>query len=185
MQSQFIEKEILYDGTQLKSHWIYRHFGIKGDALVSFMGGCDVKIGSLVDLEDQIGIKPIFSRNMLHFIIEHFDGDLEKTILRQRLFMALIQTELEDAVDGLRLIRKGDDLYEGHFKLSVSIATASPVSTLIHTGVNIISEGTPVPTKGLFDFDLNPQAVACGVMNRYLEEMAGVAWARCKVRGVL
>lgn len=182
MQSQFIEKEILYDGTQLKSHWILENFGLRGNALVSFVGPCDVKLDRMVDLEDVIQKKPIFSESMLHFIVEKFDADLEKMILCQRLLVSQIQQELFQR--GISVVRKGNDLFLDHFKLNVSIATASPVSTLIHTGINISSKNTPVPTKGLADFDLNPTAFAHSVMKRFVEEMEEIRWARCKVRGV-
>ncbi|MBI4412193.1 MAG: DUF366 family protein [Deltaproteobacteria bacterium] len=183
MQSKFLDQEISYDGSQLVSHWILRNGGLRGDAIVSFVGPCRVGLDSMVDLEDVIQKKAIFSESMLHFIIEHFDADLEKTILRQRLLVSQIQQELADLK--VAVVRKGNDLYLDHYKLNVSIATASPVSTLIHAGINIISRNTPVPTKGLQDFDLNPQAFARSVMNRYLEEMEGIRWARCKVRSVL
>ncbi len=184
MQSQFIEKEITYDGTQLKSHWMYENFGLQGNSIVSFVGPCRVDLSHMVDLEDVLQKKPIFSEKMLHFIVEYFDHDLEKMILRQRLLICLMQEELMREVPDTVFVRKGNDLFVDHFKLSVSIATLSPVSTLIHTGINIISRNTPVPTQGLEDFGLNPVAFGWGLINRFIEEMKSVDWARCKVRGV-
>ena len=64
------------------------------------------------------------------------------------------------------------------------IATRSPVSTLIHTAINIDSTGTPVPTKGLDDYKITPESVARSVMNRYRIEVQGMAKARAKVKGV-
>ncbi|MBI2346914.1 MAG: DUF366 family protein, partial [Deltaproteobacteria bacterium] len=78
----------------------------------------------------------------------------------------------------------GNDLFEGTAKLSVSIATASPISTLMHTGINILSTNTPVMTKGLHDYGIDPAPFATKVMARYAEEIAGVVHARAKVRGV-
>ena len=52
MQTQFIDQPIDYDGTQLRSHWIYETTGHLGESLVAFSGGCDVSIEHLVDLED-------------------------------------------------------------------------------------------------------------------------------------
>lgn len=184
MRSSFVEQIVSYDGSQLESHWILKTAGIRGDAIVSFTGPAKVDLTHMVDLEDVIQKKPIFSENMLHFIVEHFDPDLEKMILRQRLLVSLIQHEWNECLQGERVVRSGDDLFLGENKLTVSIATRSPVSCLIHTGVNISSQNTPLPTKGLEDFDLNPQAFATSVMNRYVEEMEGVRWAGCKVRGV-
>lgn len=191
MQTKYVdEKPIKYDGTQLAPHWIYRSFGIMGDAAVAFRGECEVKLTEMVDLEDVRANAPIYSREMLHFIVEFFDNDLEKAVYRQRLLITTIKESLERR--DLSPKRSGDDLFLKHSdgtngKLSVSIATASPVSTLIHTGLNIISEGTPVPTVGLQDLGIQGsevQALAVEVLGRYAEEVADIWLARCKVRPV-
>lgn len=191
MQTKYIEeKAIKYDGTQLAPHWIYRSFGLMGDAAVSFRGECEVKLTEMVDLEDVRANAPIYSREMLHFILEFFDNDLEKAVYRQRLLITTIKESLERR--DLVARRSGDDLFlkradNTNGKLSVSIATASPVSTLIHTGLNIVSEGTPVPTIGLHDLgirDKEVQALAVEVLGRYAEEVSDIWLARCKVRPV-
>ena len=184
MQTIFLDKEVDYDGTQLRSHWILEATGVKGSACVAFIGKAKVDLSQMVDLEDVLSKKPIYSEKMLHFIAEHFENDLEKMILRQRLFISLIQEDLSECLPQLTIVRKGDDLYHEHFKLTVSIATLSPVSALMHTGINILSQNTPVATRGLDDFGLNPLSFARSVMNRYTEELDGVKWARAKVRGV-
>lgn len=186
MNIHYLDEPQIYDGTALRSHWIYDTTGILGDAVVAYAGKADVKLDHMLDKEDVRSQSPIYSEFMLHFIIEHFDHDLEKMILRQRLFITLLQEELHDVVlPDERVIRRGNDLFIDHEKLSVSIATVSPVSGLIHTGVNIISRNTPVPTRGLEDLEVAPKSFAWSVMNRYVEEMAGVKKARAKVRGVL
>ena len=184
MNTYFVETELAYDGSQLRSHFAYENFGVQGDVILSFVGPCEVAIQSMVDLEDVARKLPIFSNSMLHFIVEHFDDDLTAMILKQRLLMSLMQEELHDSLDELKIVRRGDDLFWNEFKLSVSIATKSTISTLVHAAININSEGTPLPTKGLSDFGLNPQAFARSVMNRYVAELTGVAWARAKVKPV-
>lgn len=184
MLTHLHDKPLKYDGSQLVSHFAYKNFGLLGDSVVGFIGPCEVRGEKMVDLEDVRQNLFIYSENMLHFIIEHFHFDLLHTIALQRLFIALIIQEIHDSLPEVRLTRKGDDVYDDIFKLSVSIATASPVSTLIHTGVNVSSANTPLPTKGLADYGLNPHAIARGVMNRYKEEVASLAKARAKVRGV-
>ena len=177
------EKEISCDGSQLAPHWILQKTSLRNDAIVSFIGPARVD-AHLVDLEDVLLGKNIYSPRMLHFIAEHFDSDLEKKILRQRLFISLLQQKLNFLTGKSDIVRRGDDLFLGEFKLTVSIATASSVSSLMHTGINIACHGTPVPTKGLADFDIDPRKFAGDVMGAYAEEMSGVRWARCKVRGV-
>lgn len=184
MKTHFIDSELKYDGTQLAPHFAYTNHNILGDSIVSFIGPCDVNLDHLVDLEDVKRKAPIYSESMLHFIVEHFEDDLKTVICYQRLLISLIQQELIESCEGLVLRRQGDDLFDEHHKLTVSIATASTTSCLIHTGINIISDNTPVPTKGLKDYGVNEFALATGVMNRYRVEMEGIKKARAKVRGV-
>ncbi len=184
METRFIEHAITYDGSQLAPHWIYKNFSVIGDAMVSFIGGCRVELAHMVDLADVKSGQWIYSPLMLHFIIENFDTDLEKAVLRQRMFMVIIKEWLEERIE-FRVARRGDDLFVRDGKLSVSIATVSPVSTLIHVGLNIETEGTPVRTAGLKELGIiDARRMAEEVMSRFKEEMALIREARCKVRGV-
>lgn len=184
LHARWIPESIDYDGSQLRSHWIYEQTGIAGDAIVAFHGTACVGAEHMVDLEDRKQQAWIRSDHMLHFILEHFDTDLTSMILRQRLLVAICGEELRIADPASIIVRRGNDLYEGLAKLSVSIATASPVSCLIHTGINILSTNTPVLTKGLKDYGIEPAPFATKVMERYLEEIMGVQYARAKVRSV-
>ena len=86
---------------------------------------------------------------------------------------------------GKVLIRRGDDIYDEDAKLSVSIATLSGISTLIHTGINISSHNTPVKTKGLIsDYNLDPTAFSKEVLGAFKNELESSWLARCKVRSV-
>lgn len=188
MHTKWIATPIHYNGLQLRSGWIQSTSGLTGDGIVAFCGGADVPIEHMVDLEDVARNAPIFSEAMLHFIVEIFDRDLEKMVLRQRLLIAILLEELKKfpacGRAGAQLERRGNDLYDGNAKLSVSVATTSPVSCLIHTGLNISSHNTPVKTKGLNDYDIDPKKLALAVMARFKEELNGVAHATIKVRPV-
>lgn len=183
MRCHFIPHQITYDGSQITSLWAYRKYHIQGDSIVTFIGPCRIPRENMVDLEDLKGKQRIYSRKMLHFIIEHFEMDLEKTILRQRLLTAIIRDLLEGKIRR-RLVRKGNDIFDDKAKLSISIATLTPVSTKIHFGINIDSRGTPVVTRGLADYKITPERFAREVMKRYQQECLEVKDARCKVRGV-
>lgn len=186
MIKYFNKETITYDGTQLSSLWGFRNFGIQGDSVISFRGPCKVELTEMVDLEDVRKKAPIFSTDMLHFIIEHFELDLEKTIVRQRLLIAIIKDIIRENT-GADLRRDGDDLFLDERKLSVSIATLTPVSTMIHTGLNVSSLDTPVPAVGLADLGLEDDAVAglgSAICDEYIREFNSIRMARCKVRGV-
>ena len=94
IKTHWLFKPLTYDGTQLKSKWIQDVSGLEGNVFVAFSGPADVPIENMVDLEDVARNAPIFSESMLHFIIEIFDKDLEKMVLRQRLLIAVIHETL-------------------------------------------------------------------------------------------
>jgi hypothetical protein len=179
----FIHKAPLkYDGTQLSSLWAFRTFKIQGDSIVSFCGECEVSLEHMVDLVDVLNQDTIYSEEMAHFIIEHFDLELEKTIFRQRLLICIIKEIIEGY--GHRLTRRGDDLYQDNKKMSVSIATLSRISSLIHIGINISSANTPVPTVSLDDLQIDAGVFIENVVMQYMAELNSIKLARCKVRGV-
>ena len=182
LRTRFLEETLPYSGEQLRSLWAYERFGLVGDSAVAFIGPCDVRPEFMRDMEELRDGARIFSENMLHFIIEHFEHDLEKTVLRQRLFIALMAEQLNARLEPPRIRREGGDLYDDDRKLTVSVATASPVSGLIHAGINVSSRNTPVPTRGLDDYALAADAFARDMLAAYAREIAGVHTARCKVR---
>ena len=184
MKIKFIEDEVKYIGSQLSPHWIYRNYNLMGDSIVAFIGECEVKLTEMVDIEDVINNEPIYSKLMLSFITEQFGIGLTEGVLRQRLLITIIKELLEEK--GVFVVRNGDDLMIDNKKLSVSIATKSVTSVLIHTGLNILSEGAPVDASGLTS-ELNITDIkefAIEVMKRYSEELEDIVLAGTKVRGV-
>jgi hypothetical protein len=178
-----LEEQIKYDGTQIQPHWIYRNFGLLGDTIVAFVGEVDVALDKMVDLADVKEKEFIYSPLMLNFIVEHFSNDLELAIYRQRMLMVAIKEELEQYE--IKVQRVGDDLYINRGKLSVSIATCSVLSTLMHIGLNIETYNTPVKTSGLNELGIKDiSAFANNVMLNYKRELERIYEARCKVRGI-
>lgn len=187
MLIKYLDQRIDYDGSQLAPHWIYKTCGLLGDAVVAFRGGCQVPLEKMVDQVDVREGKPIFSAEMLHFVGEFFETDLVKTILLERLLVSLAQQEIifrSRSRGSPFIIRGGNDLYDGEAKLSVAIATASTLSTLLHFGINIRSHGTPVKTKGLSDYGIEPESFAKTVLESFRHEVATLSEARAKVRAV-
>ena len=184
MKTLFIENEIKYIGSQLAPHWIYKNFKIQGDAIVAFVGECEVKLTEMVDIEDVINNEPIYSKYMLSFITEQFNVELVEGVFRQRLLVTCIKEALERR--GFFVRRNGDDLFVNDKKLSVSIATKSMTSVLIHTGLNILSDGAPIPVSGLGS-DLGIEDIkdfAQEIMQKYTDENEDIILASTKVRCV-
>ncbi len=186
MKTLFLNEEMKYDGTQLAPHFIYKNYNIMGDAIISFIGPCEVKLTEMVDIEDVVNNEPIYSEKMLHFICEIFNSDLIRGVYMQRLLVTTIKEQLEMKYNK-SLIRNGDDLFKNNGKLSVSIATKSPTSVLIHTALNITTDNTPVKAAGLqTDFNITDiEQFAKDVLNAYNEEVNDIYLATTKVRGVI
>jgi len=182
LETRWVEEAIAYDGSQLRAHWILRRIGIEGEALVAFRGACAVARDEVADLADIDG-PGIAGDDMVHFLWERFDDSgLDGAMLRQRL-LTCIAAEALDELGAPPVRRDGDDLWIDDRKLSISIATRSLVSTLIHFAINVTTRGTPVPTSALADFGIEPAALAREVLERVLREERSIARARAKVRG--
>jgi len=142
MELLVIKERIDYDGSAIRSHWAYRNFGILGNSIVVFRGKCNVKVEEMVDIEDVRAQKEIKSDDMIHYIIEIFDSpNVLLASALQKLFIAKICELLSEK--GVKAKREGDDIYIKGRKLSISIATVSPVSIKIHIGINVEAKGIP------------------------------------------
>jgi hypothetical protein len=187
MQTLFIDKEIKYTGEQLAPHWIYKNFNIMGNALVAFVGECEVNLNHMVDIEDVINNEPIYSKKMLSFIEENFNASLVEMVFKQRLLVTITKEIIENKFPSTNIKRSGDDLFVNGKKLSVSIATKSITSTLIHFGLNIISEGAPVKAADLTtDVGIKDiKQFALEILEKYKDEISDINFATSKVRGVV
>ncbi|MBC7742232.1 MAG: DUF366 family protein [Bdellovibrionaceae bacterium] len=184
MKTLFVDKRINYDGSQLKSLFGYLQHKLAGNSIIAFTGACDVSLEHMVDAEDFVVNAKIKAQSMLHFIVEIFGENLFSTVCAQRLLVATAQAQLNK-----NLRRQGDDLYldssTGPKKLSVSIASCSPVSCLIHLGINIENEGTPVPTCSLKDLGVDAKSFALELMKTFSEEFISIVEATQKVKPLL
>jgi hypothetical protein len=181
---QWLEQRLTYDGTQLRPHWILGAVGLVGDALVAFRGPCALPLHEFADLEDRLAGATIAAADMLHFVWERFDdGDLDRATLRQRLLAARVLAVLAALRPACAkdLRRRGDDLFYRTGKLSISVATRSAVSTLVHFGINVANRGTPVRTASLRELGLQPARVARVVLRETLAEEQDIVRARSKV----
>jgi len=179
LKTHVSELPLDYDGAQLAPHFLYKQFDILGDAVVAFVGAADVRLDHMVDLTDVKKQAPIYSPKMVHFLGEFFIDSFQEGIWLQHLFVCNVYEWLwENGVKGLR--RRGNDIYVGEKKFSVSIATKSPVSVLIHFAANVETEGTPVPTVGLRELDIAPLTFAKAILAKFDFEMETGLKARVK-----
>jgi hypothetical protein len=180
VKAKFLETGELYDGSQLVSLRSYLKHELLGDSIVAWIGACDVSLEHMVDGEDLLENASIRGDKMVHFIVEKFDSTLLAAVALQRLLASIVKDVLGES----RMIRDGDDLFLDGKKLSISIATQSPVSSLIHFAVNVTNAGTPVPTLSLEDLKVEPREFANEVMKRFVDEVASIREATQKVRWV-
>ena len=195
MKTHFIEKEFAYDGTQLRSLFGYLDHRVQGDSVISWIGSCSIDFTHMVDGEDLLEGATIAGSRMVHFIIEKFHTPLFAAVTLQRLFASICMDLLKEKIgvgekNGYRasdLRRDVDDIFLRDGKFSISIATLSPVSSLIHFAVNCTNEGTPVKTAALSDLGLPAREFAQfahEAMSRLAREVATIEEATVKVRWV-
>ena len=184
MKHRLAEERIDYTGAELRSYYIRDRFGIEGDCIVAFRGRCRVSGERLVDLEDFRAGATVWGDDMLHFIVEIFGMNLAHVTALQRLLCATAKDVVDSAAAGLVVDRRGDDLFVGDGKLSVSVATVSPVSGLIHLGLNVTAEGVPVEAACLKDLGLDPEKTATELMRKFVGELTSIKSATAKVRPV-
>ncbi len=186
MQTKFLKTKEIYDGTQLRSQFAYLEHRILGDSVVAWIGPCHVSLDNMVDGEDFLDQSSIAGSEMVHFIIEYFNQSLFSGVLLQRLFANIIRDVIYELspVKNLKLLRQGDDIYLSDKKLSISIATSSPISTLIHFAVNVRTEGVPVPAVGLKDLKVSETEFIKKCLASLKNEFESSLTATMKVRPV-
>ncbi|MES2963853.1 MAG: DUF366 family protein [Bdellovibrionota bacterium] len=188
LKSQFIKQEFAYDGSQLRSLFGYLSHGVQGDSVISWIGPCSISNEHMVDGEDLLAGETIAGDQMVHFVLERFGHSLTSAVALQRLFasivMELFREHVADSETAAMFRREGDDVFFGPGKMSISIATVSPVSALIHFAVNVTNEGTPVKTACLGDIDFAPEEFAHLAMKKLADEVASIDEATVKVRWV-
>ncbi len=188
MKTKFIEQESAYDGGQLHSLFAYLEHGVLGDSAVAWIGPCEIPFDHMVDGEDLRDRSAIRGDRMVHVIVEVFAASLLAGVALQRLLASLAADLLRESLTEARardaVRRDGDDIYVFDRKLSISIATASPVSTLIHFAVNVVNEGTPVPTAALEEWGIDPGPFALELLRRFAREADSAREATMKVKWV-
>lgn len=184
MRSLFVRDEILFTGEQLSSFWAHKNYDVLGDNIVAFIGPCQVEEKYIIGIDHFKKKTQIKSERMLHFLVEHFDLDLEKAILRQKLLVDILKDKLNHRLKGDVLQRWGDDLFDTDSKLTVSVTLRTSVSTKIHLGINISSKNIPVKAKGLEDYGIDPNDVSQAVMDQYRLDMRLISQKLCKTRSI-
>jgi hypothetical protein len=185
-------KTIEYNGSQLSPLWAYTNLDVLGDSIISFRGPCNITEEFMVDMEDKRKHSTIASSDMLHFLVELFGVSLNETVLAQRLLVTVVTELLRDtAYEDAEIEREYDNIYaaaltqKDRAKLSVSVATVSPITGLIHLGLNITTEGTPIETAGLEELGVEDiDKFAVDVARLFIDEMKNVSVDASKVRPV-
>ncbi|MCB0413233.1 MAG: DUF366 family protein [Bdellovibrionales bacterium] len=188
MEFKYIGTELAYDGSQLRSLYAYMNHKLLGDSLIAWVGSCNISKEEMVDGEDLIAEQEIRGDLMLHFIAEIFDRDLFSGVCLQRLFADICMSTLKELSPekevAHQLSRAGDDIYFQDRKLSISVATRSPLSTLFHFAVNIVNEGTPVKTLCLNELKVDARDFGQQLGSKFCMEYQHILTATKKVRWV-
>ena len=193
MKKKFIKKIFSYTGKQLRPHFSYEEFGLLGNSIVAWHGPCDIPFDHMVDLEDVLAKSPIRGASMLHFIVEVFNQNLFSAVALQSLLASIVKDEVENRAASKKMqkrgqngvgkfSRDGDDVFFDDQKMTISIASISPVSTQIHFAININNKNTPVKTASLDDFKINVNTFAAVILEKFSSEFISIEEATQKVK---
>lgn len=184
MHTLLLKKSFKYDGSQLAPLYNYLQHGVLGDSMVAWVGECDIPFDHMIDGEDLRESAEIAGKQMLHLVLEMFQFPLAGAVSFQRLMGDLLIKEVAKYWDKAQEFqRQGDDIYWGEKKLNISVATCSSNSSLIHFGINISNEGTPVETCSLQDFGVSEaHDFALSFMDSCKQEFHSIKRAMVKVR---
>ena len=129
--------ELNYTGKELKNGWLFERCpdAVGYDWIAVFEGSAFVR-EEMVDYEDRVRSDFIESPRMWQFIGEFYGMDMLAGVLWQRVLVDTVRKTLKEV--GYSAEREGDDLIVGKKKLSVSIATKTAGSVLIHFGMNVV-----------------------------------------------
>jgi len=183
MKTRFIKEELTFTGEQLHSLFAYDNYNILGDSIIAFIGACDISLKETVDLETQKARKYSYVPKMLHFLCEHFEVDVEKAILRSYLLLDIAKDILNEKLGTNQIKRVFNELYDGESRVAISMATSSPVSSLIYVGVHIVPP-TDIPAKGLEDYQIDPLEFGNLVLERYAKDAERINQMRYRTRWV-
>lgn len=177
-----------YDGSQLRHAFAYEEARVLGPTITFFHGPADVE-DHLVDLEDSLAKDFIKSASMWHFIVEIPEATIMEMVILQRLFICQCIEFLSKkcAHTNLKFARYGDDIFVDDAKLSVSIATLSRFSGLMHVGINIsVGPDCPVKAVGLENFCEHPviESFGTSMAECFVSEYGDIKAATYKVTEV-
>ncbi len=171
-----------YDGSQLRRAFIHERYGVRGRAILVFRGPMDVPRERTVDTEDLD--EPIRGGDVLHLILDDPTRcEPAAAGLLQRLLVVRAREVLEERLS-VRLDRDGDDLLHDDRKLTVSVFKPAGPGALAHLGINVSTEGVPVPATSLRDlgWDGDPLELGYDIAASFAREVDDVELDLTKMR---
>ena len=172
MQYKILKEKRPLSGDEMLPHWAYRNFGLLGDSIVAFIGEFKVPPERWIDLESIMHDRRLPDTDMLHFVVEHFDNNLREGMLRQYVLVSILEEKLLHRIpnDGHKLVRLGDDLFDGENRLSITAAGCTLVSVKLHMGI-YLEAGPARGVHGLGAYGVDPMELADVVISQYRTEM--------------
>ncbi|MFP4458917.1 MAG: DUF366 family protein [Candidatus Zixiibacteriota bacterium] len=175
LNCKILNREMSMTKDALFPQWALDKFDIIGDSIVAFKGPFDMTEEEFYNLsEKRPGELKLSGKEMLHFIIEHFNNKISLSVYRQYLLVSIVEEKLVRRKTKVGIIRWGEDIYDEDKILSVSVITANAVSTKIHLGL-FIEDDEDNGIRGLKHFDILPEEFAEIAVSQYRAEFKRLA----------
>jgi hypothetical protein len=168
MQKHLVSERLTFDGSQFETGWADKHFGVTGESIVAFLGPLDI-----ISQEEGFAQSwEAFDKSeMLHLVVEHSHGDLEKLGLQHHLLISLLKEKLNHRLRGDLVQRWGQDLFYESAQITISTALLVSSSAFIYVGVCIQRRGPKSKVWGLRDGGVDARELAQVVMDQYIFEV--------------
>ncbi len=151
----------------MRPHWALKKFDLWGDSMVIFRGPMNIKPDEGIDLKEFKRGTVFPKGDILHFIIEHFNDELEKGVLRQNILVSIAEEKLAHRIgSSQKILRWGDDLYDEDRRLTLTAVAPTLVSVKIHLGICIDAD-EDAGFAGISEYSLDPNELGEVIGNQY------------------
>ncbi|RKZ33730.1 hypothetical protein DRQ33_03645 [bacterium] len=169
----------------MRPHWALKEFDLWGDSMVIFRGPMNVTPQECIDLKEYKRGTVFPKGDLLHFVIEHFNDNLETGILRQNILVSIAEEKLVHRIGSAqKVLRWGDDLYDEDKRLTLTAVAPTLVSVKIHFGI-CIDSFPESGFAGIDEYSLDPIELGEVIGNQYRADIRRLREKCWRMRPIL
>lgn len=171
LKEHWATEQLEFDGHDFSPGWVQRRFGLKGESIIAFVGPFCPDPAAVCFPQ---GSERLRGKRMLHLVVEHQHGDVEKARLEQQLLLNILKDKLNHRLKGDIIQRWRQDLCQDAAHITASTIQMTSSLAIIYVGVNIERSQPQSMLWGLADGGVDAHELAQVVMDQYVFETEGL-----------